>query len=654
MVRLLFLAHRYLGIAVGLVMLIWTVSGIIMMYQEYPELDDQEQRSLLSPLRFAECCELPARPVFSEEGFRAAQIEMSGGVPTLRLQQVDGRRLNYDLATGREIPEITQQDADLLAVEFAYRQFPAARFQFDSVIRTDQWTVYGSYNRHRPLYRYTVQDDAGSEFYISSRTGEIVQLTTRQERVWGYLGAVLHWLYPTILRQHTTVWAQTVIWLTILGIFLTSIGLYIGIRQYRQRSNGRHSPYRGMALWHHYTGLAFGVLTLTWVFSGLFSMNPWGALEGEGIGPEMQRLTERPLAWQDITAAVNRLQATTATTDTQDVVRYELSVLAGAPQIVAYRADGFGSRLDYSSLAPLSLSTAQMRALADRLQPDETIVSAQLIGKSDAYYYDHHVLQEFPVYRVEFADDESRRYYLSAVNGTILRKVDRDIRWYRWLFYGLHRGDFTTLLRSRPLWDLFMVTFLLGVTAVCATGTVMAWRRVKRDLSLLRFRSLESKQGKRADSAGLLRKSSILLLAALTLSACSEQEAVDWIEVPLEEATFFPTTAEYREGEYDILVLANADLEYKLGILGGDAINYRWTVDMSEPERLNVEFHGHTHREGDEPGTVMFYKIHQDGEEQGALVAPFDGIHGWWFDNQTNEDITIKLQVAGFYEEIDE
>ena len=108
----------------------------------------------------------------------------------------------------------------------------------------------------------------------------VVQATTRGERFWNWLGAVPHWLYPTLLRQHTQVWSQIVIWLTIFGTFLTSLGLYIGIKQYKSRRSGRYSPYRGAALWHHYGGLVFGVMTLIWLVSGFFSMNPWGRARG--------------------------------------------------------------------------------------------------------------------------------------------------------------------------------------------------------------------------------------------------------------------------------------------------------------------------------------------------------------------------------------
>ena len=44
-------------------------------------------------------------------------------------------------------------------------------------------------------------------------------------------------------------------------------------------------------------------------------------------------------------------------------------------------------------------------------------------------------------------------------------------------------------LRSRPVWDLFMLAFLCGVTLVCGTGSYMAIRRVRRDLALNKFKN---------------------------------------------------------------------------------------------------------------------------------------------------------------------
>lgn len=646
MVRFLFLAHRYLGIAVGLVMLLWTVSGIIMMYQEYPELDSVERRALLAPIELSRCCATPPAPVFTERGFRAAVLEMQADTPVLRVTPLDQAPVSYALENGRPLLAVDETQAQAIADAFAMRLYPGSSADLDARIDIDQWTVSGAYNFHRPLYHYRLADEAGTELYVSSRNGEIVQLTTTRERVWGYLGAVIHWLYPTVLRQHSTAWSQTVIWLSVMGVFLTAVGLYIGIRQFLRRRKGRASPYRGMALLHHYTGLVFGILTLTWVLSGLFSMNPWGALQGEGIAAEAQRLTERPLSWMDIEAFLDTVQVSANESQT---LQYRLVSLAGSPQVIAYDGRGNGQRLDPDTLGPAPLGEADLSDLANRLQPGRAIASTALIEESDAYYYEHHLPQEFPVYRVIFADDESRRYYLSPVDGRIVRKIDRETRWYRWLFNGLHRGDFTALSRSRPLWDGFMLILLLGVTAVCVSGCVMAWRRLRRDLGLAGRRPRSVSRASQPSVRGA-RVGGLLVLLSLGLAGCQEEVTGDWIEVPLSDATFYESSREYQEGEYEILVLARSALEYKLGMDEGDAISYAWDVDMERAELLTTEFHGHTHRVGEEPGTVMFYKIHQDGEGQGSLIAPFDGIHGWYFNNQSEQDISIQLRVAGFYE----
>jgi hypothetical protein len=146
-----------------------------------------------------------------------------------------------------------------------------------------------------------------------------------------------------------------------------------------------------------------------------------------------------------------------------------------------------------------------------------------------------------------------------------------------------------------------------------------------------------------------------ILFISFGLISCATvpPEPVDWIEVPLSDNTFSENAVSYQEGVYDILVKALTALEYKVGVLQGDSIVYRWQVEMEKPELLTAEFHGHTERVGEEPGTVMFYKIHNNGEESGRLTAPFSGIHGWYLNNESEEDIVVSLTVSGFYEELD-
>jgi len=140
--------------------------------------------------------------------------------------------------------------------------------------------------------------------------------------------------------------------------------------------------------------------------------------------------------------------------------------------------------------------------------------------------------------------------------------------------------------------------------------------------------------------------STVLLLL---LVSC-EQEAVDWIDIPLADNVFFQERPEFRTDVIEIPLFALSDLEYKLDMQQGASISYQWQArNLPEPELLLTEFHGHTIRTSEAPGDVMFYKVGRYESSDGYMVAPFDGIHGWYFSNESNEDISIILTVSGFY-----
>src|SRR5690606_14439433 len=108
----------------------------------------------------------------------------------------------------------------------------------------------------------------------------------------------------------------------------------------------------------------------------------------------------------------------------------------------------------------------------------------------------------------------------------------------------------------------------------------------------------------------------LALLACLALLPGLSSAQTEWIDVPLSAETWWEQgNAEFRQGEYAIDVPAGSALEYKLGLQEGAMITYSWTVEIDDPSLLGVEFHGHTEPVADEPGTVMFYKVHPEGRE---------------------------------------
>ncbi|KRO71511.1 MAG: hypothetical protein ABS27_03740 [OM182 bacterium BACL3 MAG-121001-bin29] len=135
----------------------------------------------------------------------------------------------------------------------------------------------------------------------------------------------------------------------------------------------------------------------------------------------------------------------------------------------------------------------------------------------------------------------------------------------------------------------------------------------------------------------------------LLLSACTE-EVIEWIDVPLTENTYFDNEPVYRTDTIEIPISANADLEYMVDMQVGNSVAYSWeAVDLTDPQSLLAEFHGHTVRTSEEPGDVMFYKQGRGDTSSGYLVAPFNGVHGWYLSNETNSDIKVLLKLSGFY-----
>jgi hypothetical protein len=92
------------------------------------------------------------------------------------------------------------------------------------------------------------------------------------------------------------------------------------------------------------------------------------------------------------------------------------------------------------------------------------------------------------------------------------------------------------------------------------------------------------------------------------------------------------------------------ELEYKVRMEEGGTLIYEWEVlDIDNPEEFYYDFHGHTTVEGEEM-TVATYKQDTAASAAGSLIAPFDGVHGWYYQNQSVNPVIVRLKVSGFYD----
>ncbi len=467
--RVVLLFHRYLGIAVGALMLLWCLSGLIMMYVSYPALDESVRLGALAPIEWSGCCKSAGLALANAD---QPEVEMLDGVPALTSRGSSSRPIN--LLTGSDLGGISAEQAAAVA-----RRFTAAEPSLLGLIDHDQWTVAGDFNSQRPLYRFALGDEARSELYVSSITGRAVQITTGRQRFWNWLGSVPHWLYFTELRRNAFLWSQLMIYASLLGCFLTGVGIFLGVYQLGGRPKGRWSPYRGFNLWHHIAGLIFGIFALTWVLSGLLSMNPWGWLEGSGAQAESAQLRGTSRA---LTASMEAGLQSLAEVRPKDAVSIQSAPLDGRMYFIASTARGERRRLDAAGL-PAPLLAQDLTFIARTLDASGATTLPQLLLHEDDFYFSHHSASvAFPVYRL-IHNTSGTRYYVDPVSGVLVAKIDRNAQAYRWLHQGLHRLDFAAALRGRPQWDVLMLLLMAGVTLLCGTGAYLGYRHVARLLT---------------------------------------------------------------------------------------------------------------------------------------------------------------------------
>jgi hypothetical protein len=469
--RRLHLVHRWLGIGAGLLVLGWFVSGLVMIYVPFPKLTAEERLPKLAPIQGEAIRISPAEAARLCPGeLRSLRLSTLGDRPAFHFQGKGGA-CSVWADSGLPVGPVAAE----AAAETARRFLGTQNVGPVDTIERDQWTVYTSYNAHRPLYRIAAGDAAGTVLYVSSRSGEVQVDTTRFERGWSWIGTVLHWIYFTPLRDYSELWRQILLWLSFPALLTAATGLWLGIKRLRLKKRyprGHITPYRGVKRWHHLLGLTAGGVTLTWLLSGWLSQHPFGLLELSSPPPG----AARQLAGGPLQASGNL-----------DLLHRQLAHLPDAREAEWFR---FGGR-DYLELrtptgsirvddqaqiaAPFSVETLAKAVHALEGIP---VARAELIHETDLYYYGHRSPKPLPVARIRLADKQDTTYYMDLASGRILLRLDDANRRHRWLFNALHRFDFPPIGGLRPVWDIVVTALCLLGAALAASGCIIGRRRL--------------------------------------------------------------------------------------------------------------------------------------------------------------------------------
>lgn len=491
----LYIGHRWLGIAACILFVAWFASGLVMMYVPYPSVTERERLSALETIEWAQVRVDPTSAL-KASGVTAFptqfRLQMMAGQPVYRIVQAQ-RRWTVSARDGQIIEAISPAVATTIARRFSR----GAAIREVATIERDQWTVAGGFNPHRPLHRIRLADAAGTQLYVSSTTGEVVQNSTRGERFWNWLGSIPHWIYLTSIRTDVEVWRQVIMWTSGGGIIGAVTGVWIGILRLRlkRRYHGHEvSPYQGWMKWHHIGGLITGLILTTWIFSGWLSVNPfnWFARSSPDTPALVRYAGQREPLFE-----INFPRLRAATEGARDV---RFVWVDGRALVVVSGADGSRTLLDSRTAAPAGLTDPDLFHNARSLMPDRRVISAARLTEEDIYWYGHHSDAVLPVLRVQFDDPPATWFHIDPLTGQVLGSLNRSDRTERWLFNFLHDFDLPVLLHSRPVWDILVWALSAGGLIISVSGVVIGWRRLKYKTVHARRRRRRSPVAQRPNS----------------------------------------------------------------------------------------------------------------------------------------------------------
>jgi len=487
MKRYLYLAHRWLGIGLGLFVLLWIVSGVVMLFVGYPKLTPEEHLSRLQPLS-ADCCIAPGAALAASADPRtplSLRLTGAGGSPRYLLDYGDGPMLAVDARSGRRIEHIGAAEALASARQFA----DGAEVRLLDRVEEDAWTRNHALARERPLYRVQADDAEGHLLYVSSHTGLVVRDATAHERAWNLLGAWLHWLYPLREVMPKAIWSVALVYGALLAAVLVLLGMLIGLLRWRfagRYRNGSHSPYSaGAGRVHHVGGMLVGVALLVWLVSGMLSMEPWGLFEKRST-IDAAALRQAPLNTEaldtDLAAALARFREAGI-----EPVELQWQVLGDQPYLLGIDAKGEKRILPapHSEPAQERLERALLEREVRQAWPEQQL-RFEWLEQEDFHYYARsepslysHLPRRLPMLRVRFDDPAATWLHLDPYSGTVIEQLDQRRRAVRWVFKLLHSWDWLPLLQRPLLRDGLLLAFSAGMLVIAVSGVLLGWRRLR-------------------------------------------------------------------------------------------------------------------------------------------------------------------------------
>jgi uncharacterized iron-regulated membrane protein len=221
--------HVWLGWLVGIPMLFWTVSGLVMVAKPIEEVRGND---LIAPAKPIALASPPVAPTIAGRQVASLTLKSLADGPRWQIEFVDGGSRLADPATGRLLPPLGAADA---AREVMARYTGTARVVETSRVAADSPPL--ELRRAMDGWRVRMSDD--THFYLDGGSGEIVAKRTRWWRFYDFMWG-LHIMDPQGREEISNPWIVTFAALSLGMVILALTLLPMTIRRRNGNGNGRN------------------------------------------------------------------------------------------------------------------------------------------------------------------------------------------------------------------------------------------------------------------------------------------------------------------------------------------------------------------------------------------------------------------------------
>lgn len=116
------------------------------------------------------------------------------------------------------------------------------------------------------------------------------------------------------------------------------------------------------------------------------------------------------------------------------------------------------------------------------------------------------------------------------------------------------------------------------------------------------------------------------------------------VQEPVAQPVMAPSPA-LKSSQMSVTLKPGEGTEIKLEVLKGKTVSYEWTATGG---LVNYDTHGEPYN-GEKGYFHSYNKGKQVKSNKGEFTALFDGTHGWFWRNRSNNDVTISLKTTGDY-----